>query len=104
MRELVVGLLLGIFYGLLLGTVGGIIAHFMSGEMLFGNPFSFGLTISVSLVSAMVIAAIVGSGVPMIFERLSIDPAVATGPFVTTFVDVLGVLVYFATAALFMGI
>jgi magnesium transporter len=97
-------MLLGVFYGILLGTVGGLIAHFISPEMAFGNPVSFGLTISVSLVAAMVIAATVGSGVPMIFQRLSIDPAVATGPFVTTSVDVLGVLVYFAMAGLLMGI
>lgn len=103
LRELLVGLACGVIYGLLLGVVGGLLAGF--GEVLaFGNPLTFGLTIGASLCAAMVIAAIVGSAVPMLFQRLSIDPAVATGPFVTTAVDVLGILAYFGAARVLMGI
>lgn len=103
LRELLVGLACGVIYGLLLGVVGGLLVGL--GEVLaFGNPLTFGLTIGASLCAAMVIAAIVGSAVPMLFQRLSIDPAVATGPFVTTAVDVLGILAYFGAARVLMGI
>jgi magnesium transporter len=47
----------------------------------------------------MLLASLVGSTVPLLFQRLSIDPAVATGPFVTTSVDVLGTVFYFLTAS-----
>ena len=43
----------------------------------------------------MIIAATVGTIVPMFFQRIRIDPAIATGPFVTTAIDVLGILSYF---------
>ncbi len=52
----------------------------------------------------MVIAASVGGTVPMLLQRLNIDPAVATGPFVTTSVDVLGILAYFGIASALLGI
>ncbi len=104
MREFFVGLSCGVIYGILLGVVGGILARFDIDNLQFGNPITFGLTIGASLCAAMIIAAVVGSGVPMIFQRLSIDPAVATGPFVTTAVDVLGILAYFGAATVLMGI
>ena len=49
-------------------------------------------------------AAIVGASTPLFFHRLKIDPAIATGPLVTTAVDVLGILVYFLFAQWFMGL
>ena len=49
-------------------------------------------------------AAIVGASTPLFSHRLKIDPAVATGPLVTTYVDVLGILVYFLFAQWFMGL
>ena len=47
-------------------------------------------------------AAAVGAGIPLVLERLQIDPAVATGPFVTTAVDVLGLLFYFGLASVML--
>ena len=46
----------------------------------------------------MTMAALVGAVTPLIFARLHIDPAVATGPFVTTSMDIIGVVVYFNIA------
>jgi magnesium transporter len=46
----------------------------------------------------MIIAATIGSLVPLILNRFDIDPAVATGPFVTTAIDILGVALYFLIA------
>ncbi|HMA67353.1 MAG TPA: magnesium transporter [Desulfosalsimonadaceae bacterium] len=52
----------------------------------------------------MSIAALVGSLLPMVFVRFDIDPAVATGPFVTTSIDILSVFFYFQLASFFLGL
>jgi magnesium transporter len=52
----------------------------------------------------MIIAAAVGTCVPLIMHRLDIDPAIATGPFVTTAVDILGLLFYFWLATILLTI
>lgn len=49
-----------------------------------------------------IIAATVGTLIPMLFRRIRIDPAVATGPFVTTAIDVLGIFTYFLFAEIFL--
>lgn len=92
LKELVVGFLLGVFYGLFIGAVAKI--SFMS------EPFSFLLAISVGLavLSSMAVAAFVGSFIPLVFEKLNIDPAIATGPFVTTSIDIVSVFFYFLIA------
>lgn len=59
------------------------------------------LATSFSLLSVTTIAAIVGAFVPLGLNRLSIDPAAATGVFITTSNDVVGVLVYFLMASAF---
>ncbi|MFT7582945.1 MAG: magnesium transporter, partial [Myxococcota bacterium] len=57
-----------------------------------------GLSIGLSIAVGMFVAATIGSVIPIFLSRLNIDPAVATGPFVTTSVDFFGVLTYFAIA------
>jgi magnesium transporter len=52
----------------------------------------------------MSVAALVGSLVPMVFARVNIDPAVATGPFVTTAIDIISVFFYFVIATTLLGI
>jgi magnesium transporter len=52
----------------------------------------------------MSIAALVGSLVPMAFARINIDPAVATGPFVTTAIDIISVMFYFTIATTLLGL
>ena len=93
-REVAVGVLLGLAYGLIVGLVAGGI----------GAAVFYGVVVGLALASSMIIAAIVGSTIPLIFERLHIDPAVATGPFVTTSVDILGILTYFTLATSLSGL
>lgn len=97
-RETSIGVLLGALYGLLLA--GYALLRYASVE---GGVTSLALTVGVSILASMSVSASVGAMTPLIFDRLRIDPAVATGPIVTTSVDVLGILVYFATASLFIG-
>ena len=97
LRETGIGLLLGLLYGVLLGVYAAV-AH-GDGAAVVGLPLTVGLSIFLS----MAISACVGATTPLIFNRLNIDPAVATGPIVTTTVDVLGTLTYFLSAALIMS-
>lgn len=95
-RQVFIGLLLGMAYGLLL----------MLATFLFNNNTeNIGLLsaiVGISLSFSMLIAASMGTITPLLLERFSIDPAVATGPIVTTFVDVFGVSVYLGIATLIL--
>jgi magnesium transporter len=98
-REGGIGALCGLSYGVLLGVVSGVLARNDPSLLGHGGPLRLGLTVGLALGAAMLLASLVGSTVPLLFQRLSIDPAVATGPFVTTSVDVLGTVFYFLTAS-----
>ena len=97
-RELGVGFILGITYGALIAAVAKV--SFIS------EPFSWALSVVVggAIFSSMTVAAFVGTSVPLIFHRLNIDPAVATGPFVTTTMDLISVYFYFTITRLLLGI
>lgn len=90
LKEIEVGMLLGLVYGVLLG----IAAHLRFMDV----AWTLGLVVGLSVSASMVIAATVGTVVPLLLRRMDIDPAIATGPFVTTSVDILGVLLYFTIA------
>jgi len=94
LKEIRVGLILGVLYGILLG----IFAIF---QFLDVSPL-LGLVVGLSICASMIIAATIGSLVPLILNRFDIDPAVATGPFVTTAIDILGVALYFWIAGYFL--
>lgn len=53
------------------------------------------LTVSISLLTVIICASVFGSFIPMLLDRFKIDPALATGPFITTFNDIMGLLIYF---------
>ena len=94
LKELRVGLILGVLYGIMLG----IFANF---KFLGSDPM-LGAVVGLSICSSMLLATAVGTFTPLILRKLDIDPAVATGPFVTTSVDILGVLLYFMIAGLLL--
>ena len=94
-KEIRVGLILGILYGLLLGVVA--IFQFIDVSPMLG------IVVGLSICISMIIAATIGSLVPLILNRFEIDPAIATGPFVTTAIDILGVAFYFVVAGAFIN-
>ena len=94
-KEIRVGLILGILYGLLLGV-------FAIFQFINVSPM-IGLVVGLSICISMIIAATIGSLVPLILNRFEIDPAIATGPFVTTAIDILGVAFYFIVAGAFIN-
>jgi len=61
----------------------------------FSSSIMISLTVSTALLSVMIFAGIFGTFIPLVLHRYKIDPAVATGPFITTINDVLGLFIYF---------
>lgn len=84
--------------GMILGLACALIVC-VAAIVLEQNPY-YALVVGVSLFLAMVIATLSGALVPVVFERLGIDPAVASAPLVTTSNDITGVLIYFGLASL----
>jgi Mg/Co/Ni transporter MgtE len=81
--------------GILLGTMLGIVivwAFFLQGSWLVA------IAVGISLFSICVLASISGSALPFLFRALRLDPALMSAPFITTAVDVLGVLIYLNVA------
>ena len=94
LKELTIGVILGLVYGLLIGSV----AQFRY------SMEALALAVSLAVICSMSIAALVGSLVPMGFARINIDPAVAAGPLVTTSIDINSVFFYFLIATALLGI
>ncbi len=74
---------------------GAIVATLAFIYNFFANDFALSITVSLSLIAVVLFAAIVGTALPLAFNRLKIDPAVATGPFITTINDIMGMVIYF---------
>lgn len=94
--QMQIGLLLGLAYGVLLSLFIILVYH---GQL---NILNIGLGIGLSLLLAMLVAATAGSLTPLLLHRFNIDPAIATGPIVTTTVDIIGVSIYLLTASFFL--
>lgn len=90
-KEIRVGLILGVLYGILLGL-------FTLFRFVEISPY-LGIIVGLSITTSMLIATTIGAFVPLFLNKLEIDPAVATGPFVTTSIDIVGVTLYFLIAS-----
>lgn len=76
----------------------------LGSHFLLGYPFLIGITVSVALLTVIVIASLVGTFIPIVLDKYGIDPALATGPFITTSNDIMGIIIYFSIARLVLGI
>ncbi|PLX79142.1 MAG: magnesium transporter [Desulfuromonas sp.] len=92
LKELRVGIIMGIVCGFTVGLV----AFFWH-----GNPY-LGLVVGVAMAMAMTVAATMGVLAPSFFKKIGVDPAIAATPFVQTANDITGILIYFATATMFL--
>lgn len=92
-RELAVGIIIGVTCGILIS----IIAYVWQ-----GNPI-LGLVVGSSLVMTLIIGTLAGTIVPLILFKFKIDPAVASGPLITTLNDILSLLIYFGIATMFIS-
>jgi magnesium transporter len=93
-KEFSIGLILGMFYAVLIGAVA---------QFQYAVPM-LAMTVGLAVIISMTVSALVGSGVPLLLARVNIDPAVATGPFVTTSIDIISVYCYFLLATTLLGI
>jgi magnesium transporter len=91
-REAIAGILLG----LILGVITIIWAYFLQGNLLVA------LAVGMSLLAIALLASVSGSALPFLFRSLKLDPALMSAPFITTAVDVIGVLIYFNLARLIL--
>ena len=61
------------------------------------------IAIAVSMLSVIIVAALIGTFVPIILDRRGIDPAIATGPFITTSNDIFGIFLFFYLSKIILG-
>ncbi len=103
LKELVVGALLGVTYGLLVGAIAGAL-YWQQDTFSGASPLNFAATMAAALLAAMSVAATLGSVVPILFKKMNLDPATASGPLVITAIDVLGVWIFLALSVLMLGL
>lgn len=89
------------FIGLILGSICGIIAALI--VYLWQGIPALGLVVGISMTLTLTVAAVLGTFVPLTLNKLGKDPAVSSGPFVTTMLDIISLTVYFSSASLFIG-
>lgn len=91
---------------MLLATLNGIVLAIILFVvvLIWKDSFLSALAISASLIIVIIVAGIIGTFIPLFLNKRGIDPAIATGPFITTSNDIFGILIYFMIAKLIIGI
>ena len=89
---------LALINGMSIATVVLIISHFF-----FETSYLESISIGIAIIAVIILAALIGTFIPIILDKKGVDPAVATGPFITTSNDVFGILTYFLIAKLILG-
>ncbi|MGQ2983493.1 magnesium transporter [Flavobacterium sp.] len=97
-NRLVKEVMLTLFNGSILAAILILGSHFLLDE-----TYILGLTVGVSLITVIVIASLIGTFVPILLNKFGVDPALATGPFITTSNDICGILIYFSIAKMILG-
>ncbi|MFY7945301.1 MAG: magnesium transporter [Crocinitomicaceae bacterium] len=97
-----------IFPKLLKETAVGLVNGLLLATIIFGIAYvfesaEFGLVVSISLFTVIIFAATLGTLIPLLLNKYNIDPALATGPFITTLNDVTGLFIYFTIGMLLLG-
>lgn len=90
--------ILGLVNGVAIALVAIVVTHFV-----FKTPYLISITIAIALIAVIIMAALIGTFIPIFLDKRGIDPAVATGPFITTSNDVFGILLYFLIAKSILG-
>jgi len=93
MKEIGTGLLIGFVCGLLVIAL----------ITVWKSNFFLGLLVGIAINTTLIVATLSGALIPLIMQRLNIDPAVASGPFITTLNDITSVIIYFGLATVFIG-
>lgn len=97
-RELIVSVALGLVLGLL-----GFLRAYVAAQP-GDDPVVIGLAVSLSTVGVVLVGSLVGSLLPLFIQRLGLDPAVSSTPFIASLVDVVGLLIYLSVAGAILGL
>jgi magnesium transporter len=89
---------LSLLNGVILATI-----LFAASHYLLNVKIIIGVIVTVALISVIIIASLIGTFIPLLLDKFGIDPALATGPFITTSNDICGILIYFSIAKLILG-
>lgn len=87
--------------GLITGATCGVLITLV--VYLWHGDLYLGMLVGISILCTLIVATIAGSLIPLFMHKLKIDPAVASGPFITTINDILSILIYFGLATMFMN-
>ncbi len=93
-KEFLIGILMGIGLGVLVALR----------SLPVEKSLVFGLVVGISMAIGIVIATIIGTILPIIFQKLKFDPALMSGPLLTTFMDMISLFIYFSIAVKMLGI
>jgi magnesium transporter len=94
LREAIIGIILGAVNGILVATV----------AYIWQKEIKFGIVVGIAMAFNLTFAAVLGTFVPLLWHKLGRDPAVASGPLVTTLLDITGLFIYFSAAIFLMKI
>jgi magnesium transporter len=89
---------LSLLNGVILATI-----LFAGSHYLLNVEIIIGVIVTVALISVIIIASLIGTFIPLLLDKFGIDPALATGPFITTSNDICGILIYFSIAKMILG-
>lgn len=89
---------LSLLNGLILASI-----LFIGSHLLLDVEVIIGIIVTIALVSVIIIASLIGTFIPLLLDKFGIDPALATGPFITTSNDICGILIYFSIAKMILG-
>ncbi|MRG87096.1 magnesium transporter [Salinibacillus xinjiangensis] len=93
-REAGTGLITGLCCGVLITVI----------IYLWKDEFYLGLLVGISIMLTLIVATLAGSLIPLLMHKMKVDPAVASGPFITTINDIISILIYFGMATAFMDV
>ena len=89
---------LSLLNGVILATI-----LFLGSHFLLNVEIIIGVIVTIALISVIIIASLIGTFIPLLLDKFGIDPALATGPFITTSNDICGILIYFSIAKMILG-
>lgn len=99
LHRFIKGLLVALLNGVMLGAV-----VFCTVFFIYGFEIRFGLTVGIALFCVVLLASFMGTVTPLVLNKYGINPAIASGPFITTANDLLGLAVYFGVATLLLNL
>lgn len=97
-------ILTGVINGLLLGAAGFLISYIIGLILGATSAIGIALVVGLALMFTIIISPIFALFIPIMLNKFKIDPAIASGPFITTLIDITSVFVYFGLATLFLGV